>query len=113
IDAAQKKGGLADATVTYLADKTERDPARIRGRSTSEAVTKAFADLAARTRPSDEVFIVLFGHGSYDGRQAAFNLPGPDLTVADYAAMLAKIHSSCVVFVNTASSSGEFLKGLA
>src|SRR5207342_671139 len=50
IDAAQKKGGLADATVTYLADKVERDPARIRGRSTSESVRKAFADLAGRVR---------------------------------------------------------------
>ena len=113
IDAAQKKGGLADATVTYLADKVERDPARIRGRSTSENVRKAFADLAAQVRPSDEVFIVLFGHGSYDGRQSAFNLPGPDLTVPDYAALLDKIRSARTVFVNTASSSGEFVKGLA
>jgi hypothetical protein len=113
IDAAQKKGGLPDANVTYLADKIERDPSHIRGRSTSENVRKAFADLAARARPNDEVFIVLFGHGSYDGRQAAFNLPGPDLTVPDYAALLDKIHSARTVFVNTASSSGEFAKGLA
>ena len=113
IEAAQKKGGLPDANVTYLADKVERDPAHIRGRSTSENVRKAFADLAARTRPNDEVFIVLFGHGSYDGRQSAFNLPGPDLTVPDYAALLDKIHSARTVFVNTASSSGEFAKGLA
>jgi hypothetical protein len=113
IDAAQKKGGLAEATVTYLADKVERDPSHIRGRSTSENVRKAFADLAARVRPSDEVFIVLFGHGSYDGRQSAFNLPGPDLAVADYAALLDKIRSARTVFVNTASSSGEFAKGLA
>jgi Peptidase C13 family len=113
IDAAQKKGGLTDATVTYLGDKVERDPARIRGRSTSENVRKTFAALATQVRPSDEVFIVLFGHGSYDGRQSAFNLPGPDLTVADYAGLLDKIHSARTVFVNTASSSGEFVKGLA
>ena len=31
----------------------------------------------------------------------------------DYAALLAKIRSARIVFVNTASSSGEFLKGLA
>jgi hypothetical protein len=113
IDAAKKKGGLPDASVTYLADKVERDPGRIRGRSTSENVRKAFADLAEHARPSDEVFIVLFGHGSYDGRIAAFNLPGPDLSVADYGKLLDKIRSARVVFVNTASSSGEFAKGLA
>jgi len=113
IDAARKKGGLTDANVTFLADKVERDPAKIRGRSTSENVRKAFADLAEHARPSDEVFIVLFGHGSYDGRVAAFNLPGPDLSVADYGKLLDKIRSARVVFVNTASSSGEFAKGLA
>jgi len=113
IDAAKKKGGLPDASVTYLADKVERDPGKISGRSTSENVRKAFADLAEHARPSDEVFIVLFGHGSYDGRTAAFNLPGPDLSVADYGKLLDKIRSARVVFVNTASSSGEFAKGLA
>jgi len=113
VDTAKKKGGLADANVTYLADKMERDPAKIKARSTAENVRKAFADLAERVRPSDEVFIILFGHGSYDGRVAAFNLPGPDLTVADYVMLLAKIKSGRIVFVNTASSSGEFAKGLA
>jgi NAD(P)-dependent dehydrogenase (short-subunit alcohol dehydrogenase family) len=113
VDTAKTKGGVPEASITYLADKVERDPARIRGRSTRENVEKAFADLAERARPSDEVFVVLFGHGSFDGRQAAFNLPGPDLTVPDYARLLDKIRSSRIVFVNTASSSGEFVKGLA
>jgi hypothetical protein len=113
IDAARSKGGIPDANITFLADKVERDPTRIRSRSTSENVTKAFADLAARARPSDEVFIVLIGHGSFDGRVAAFNLPGPDLAVTDYARLLEKIRSARLVFVNTASSSGEFAKGLA
>jgi hypothetical protein len=113
MDAAKGKGGIPEANITYLADKIERDPARIRGRSTSENVTRAFTDLAARARPGDEVFIVLFGHGSFDGRRATFNLPGPDLDVADYARLLEKIRSARLVFVNTASSSGEFIKGLA
>jgi hypothetical protein len=113
IDAAKKKGGLVDANVVYLADKVERDPKNIRGRSTKEGVVKAFADLATSARPNDPVFIILFGHGSFDGRQAAFNLPGPDLTVPDYAMLLDKIKSARLVFVNTASSSGEFVKGLA
>jgi hypothetical protein len=113
LDVAKGKGGIPDANITYLADKVERDPARIRGRSTRENVEKALADLAERARPGDEVFIVLFGHGSYDGRQSAFNLPGPDLTVPDYARLLGKMKSGRIVFVNTASSSGEFAKGLA
>jgi hypothetical protein len=113
VDTAKNKGAIPEANITYLGDKPERDTTRIRGRSVREDVTKAFADLADRARPSDEVFIVLFGHGSYDGRQAAFNLPGPDLAVPDYARLLDKIRSARLVFVNTASSSGEFAKALA
>jgi hypothetical protein len=113
VDAAKARGGLTDATITYLADKPEQDVTRIRGRSTRENVEKAFADIAARAQPADEVFIVLIGHGSFDGRQAAFNLPGPDLTAEDYARLLGKLPAQRIVFVNTASSSGGFLAALA
>jgi hypothetical protein len=112
IDAAKKKG-VVDANITYLAESTEKDPSHIKGRSTREGVTKAVSDVAARARPNDEVFILLIGHGSFDGRQASFNLPGPDLAAADYAELLKKLAAERVVFVNTASSSGAFLEPLA
>ena len=113
VDAAKKRGGVPEANVTYLAEKPDQDPTRIRGRSTKESVEKAFADIAARARPNDEVFVLLIGHGSFDGRQSAFNLPGPDLTATDYAALLAKLQTQRVAFVNTASASGGFLAALA
>jgi hypothetical protein len=113
IDAAAKRGGVADANMTYLADKPAADPARIKGRSTRENVEKAIGDVAERAKPNDEVFILLMGHGSLDGRGAAFNLPGPDLMAADYARLLGKLAAQRVVFVNTASSSGGFLQPLA
>ena len=81
IDAAKKKDGVPDANITYLADK----------QSTRVGVEKAFADLAARVKPNDGVFVLLIGHGSFNGTQAAFNLPGPDLTVADWAKLLGKL----------------------
>ena len=112
-DAAKKKGGLADTNIVYLSEKPELDAARIKGRSTRENVEKAFADVAARARPNDAVFIVLIGHGSFDGRQAAFNLPGPDLGAADFARLLGKLSTQRVAFVNTASSSGAFLPTVA
>src|SRR5206468_6553653 len=83
IDAAKKKASLPDEDVTYLSEKPDLDASRIKGRSTRETVEKTLADLAVRARPNDTVVILLIGHGSFDGRQAAFNLPGPDLTPAD------------------------------
>ena len=113
VTAAKERGGLTDATITYLGDKPELDAAQIKARSTRENVQKAFADLAARAKPADEVFIVLIGHGSFDGQKGSFNLPGPDLTADEYAKLLEKVAAQRIVFVNTASSSGSFVQPLA
>jgi hypothetical protein len=112
IDAAKKKDGVPDANIVYLAEHTEVDP-RVHARSTRENVEKAIGDIAAASRPGDEVVIVLIGHGSFDGGTAAFNLPGPDLDAAEWAALLAKLSAQRVAFVDTTSSSGPFLQALA
>ena len=113
IDAAKKKDGLPDSNIIYLSEKPELDPKLIQGKSTKENVQKAFADLAAKARPSDTVLVVLIGHGSFDGRVAAFSMPGPDLTATDFAALLGKLSTQRVAFVNTSSSSGAFLPTVA
>ena len=110
LDAAIAHGVPAD-NVVYLADRSQADP-RMRGRSSRANVEHAFEELSA-TQPDDEVIVVLIGHGSFDGRSAAFNLPGPDLTAEDYARLLQKIRSQHVAFVDTSSSSGAFLTPLA
>jgi len=103
IDTAKKKEAIPEANITLLADKN----------ATKANVEKAFADIAAKAKPTDNVVILLIGHGSFDGRAAAFNLMGPDLYVADYAKLLSKFTTQKIVFVNTTSASGEFLKPLA
>ena len=103
IDAAKSKEAIPEANITFLADKTATKP----------NVEKAFADIAAKAKPNDGVFVLLIGHGSFDGNVAAFNLMGPDLTAADYARLLGKFTTQKVVFVNTSSASGAFLKPLA
>jgi hypothetical protein len=113
IDAAKKKDGVPDGNIIYLGEKTEMDPARIRDRSTRENVEKAVSAIAARAKANDEVVILLIGHGSFDGKVGAFNLPGPDLTVTEWAKLLDKFTTQKVVFVNTSSSSGAFLPAVA
>ena len=113
IDAARTKDGVPDANITYLAEKPEVDAGHIRGRSTSENVQKAVADIAVKAHPGDQVVIVLIGHGSFDGSVAAFSMPGPDMTVADWASLLKKLSAQKVAFINTTSSSGAFLPAVA
>ena len=59
------------------------------------------------------MFVVLIGHGTFDGKVAKFNLPGPDMTPADFAPLLKALPSRHVVFVNTASASAPFLEELS
>jgi len=113
IDAAKSKDGVPDSNITYLAEKTETDAARIRGRSTRENVTAAIAAIAAKAKPGDQVVIVLIGHGSFDGSVGAFSMPGPDLTADDWAVELKKLSAQKVAFINTSSSSGAFLPTVA
>ena len=49
--------------VVYLAEKADRDPKKITGPATRDSIEKTIANFANRARPTDLVFIVLFGHG--------------------------------------------------
>ena len=60
----------------------------------------------------DLLFVVLIGHGTFDGADAKFNLVGPDLESAEWAALLAGLPGRVVV-VNTTSASFPFLERLA
>ncbi len=113
IDAAQKRDRVPDANIVYLAEKVEADPARIKGRSTKEGIEKAFSDLAAAAKPDDEIYVLLFGHGGFDGRVATYNMPGPDFTAEDFARLLGKFKGPRLVFVDTTSSSGAFQQVIA
>jgi hypothetical protein len=105
--------GVASGNLIYLVDKPGGDPKRAPGRSSKEEITKAFAALTARAAEDDVVFVVLIGHGSFDGKVAKFNLPGPDMTASDFEPLLKKLRSRHIVFANTASSSGPFIEALA
>jgi hypothetical protein len=62
--------------------------------------------------PPATLWLVLIGHGTYDGRTARFNLRGPDLSAGDLAEWLKPLQGAVAV-INTASSSAPFLKELS
>ena len=113
VDAATKRLGLPTDHVAYLSERPERDPERIRGRSTKENVVRAIAELASRAGPTDRIFILLIGHGSGDGEESRFNLPGPDLTAKELAEQFTNFPTQTVVLVNAFSASGDFVKILS
>ena len=60
----------------------------------------------------DALWLVLIGHGTFDGRVAKFNLRGPDISANDLAEWFKPVIRPLVV-INTASSSAPFLSRLS
>ena len=75
-----------------------------------DQLQRAIAD-APRTGP-DDLWLVFLGHGTYDGREARFNLRGPDFTATELTEWLKPI-SRPVVVINGASGSAPFLPALS
>ena len=112
-DAATEKHGIPPERITYLGEKTDLDPTRIRARSTGDNIRAAFVEITASMAPADEVVVLLAGHGTFSDGTARFNIPGPDLTPDEWSGLLAGLGDRRVTFVNTASASGPFVEALS
>jgi hypothetical protein len=69
--------------------------------------------LAAEPKESvGELWIVLLGHGTFDGKEAKFNLRGPDFTATELAAWLQPFRRPVAV-IDCSSASAPFLNKLS
>jgi hypothetical protein len=108
LGAALKTGfAFPDANVVVLGEDGN-GPAR----ATAENARRILTDLRRRVTAADVLLIVLFGHGTFDGDDAKFNLVGPDLSAAEWRALLDPIPGRLIV-VNTTESSFPFLDQLS
>lgn len=112
IDAATDRFGVPDSNITYLAERPERDPDVIDGKSTKKNIEDVL-NLLIDTPAPDGIFILLIGHGSYQGDESRLSLPGPDMTPKDFARVIDKFRSRRIVVANTSSASGEFIAALS
>ena len=111
-ESAGRLGVPADHVV-YLVDQTQEGDKNVTGKATVEEISKTFDRFAKQATPEDAVYVVLIGHGSYDGKTAKFNLPGPDISAADFNAQFRKLPTKQIVFVDTTSASGPFINDLS
>src|SRR6185369_11386316 len=81
IDGSLKKAGGDSSVITLEAP-------------TREQIRTRFNELSKQVKPADALVLVLIGHGSYDGSEYKFNIPGPDITGAELAALLDRIPAS-------------------
>lgn len=108
-------------TVTALLEKLAFDDTKVltlyEGGDASHAATAAgvrrsIETIRARMQRDDLLFILLIGHGSFDGTEAKFNLVGPDLSSTEWGALLKPLPGQVLV-VNTTAASFPFLEHLA
>lgn len=105
--------GIPQDHVAYLVDQPAEGEARVTGKATLEEINKTFDRFAKQATVDDALYVVLIGHGSYDGKAPKFNLPGPDISAADFATQFKRLPMRQIVFVNTASASGPFVNELS
>jgi hypothetical protein len=93
IEGSLKKAGGDSNVVTLVAP-------------TREVIRAKLGDVARQAKPTDSLVLMLIGHGSYDGTEYKFNIPGPDLSGAELATLLDHIPATRQCVVNMTSSSG-------
>jgi hypothetical protein len=110
------------ARFTTWADRWKRAAAKAEARfsllgtddNPKQSDRQRFADTLAReaAETRGDLWLVLIGHGTFDGRTAKFNLRGSDVSSDELAAWLKPVHRPLVV-IDAASASGPFLKTLS
>ena len=80
--------------------------------ATKAKLTDTLVQIAREAKPEDEFTMILIGHGSYDGEEYKFNLPGPDITGEDLAILCDRIPAKRQLIVNTTSASGGSIGAL-
>ncbi len=94
------------ANVTVLTETDDRTAA-----STADNAKRVIGSIRQKMARNDTLLILLIGHGTFDGTDAKFNLVGPDLEAAEWAALLRPLPGT-VIAVNTTAGSFPFLEKL-
>ena len=81
--------------------------------ATRKQLQETLARLASEVQTDDAFALLLIGHGTFDGADYKFNLPGPDITAAELARLLNGIPARRQLVVNMTSCSGASLAALA
>ena len=98
----------AHADVTLIGRDPQQNPEA--APTDKDRLTKVLA--AESSKLGGELWLILIGHGTYNGSEAKFNLRGPDVSAHELATLLRPTTRPLAV-INTTSSSAPFLNKLS
>jgi hypothetical protein len=108
-DAAVKRFGVPQSEVLWFGEDSVSKQPYFSGQATKTNVERALSQLATKAGKSDQIVLVLIGHGSGDGENSKISIPGPDLSAADFARVLGQFKSQQLAFIDMTSASGDML----
>lgn len=77
-----------------------------------DLLKQRLSEAAGSGAQAEPLWLILIGHGTFDGKTARFNLRGPDVSASDLAEWLKPIERPMAI-INCTSSSGPFLNELS
>lgn len=80
--------------------------------ATRAKMEAALNKIASQAKPQDALVLMMIGHGTFDGTEYKFNLPGPDISGTELAALLNKIGAGRQLVVDMTSCSGGAVNAL-
>jgi hypothetical protein len=80
--------------------------------ATRARLKQVLDEVARQSGPADAFVLMMIGHGTFDGFEYKMNLPGPDITDTELAALLDRIPASRQLVANMTSASGGSIAGL-
>ncbi len=102
LDRELKTGGPEAHVITLSGNASRR-----------QNVQQTLSSLAAEVQAGDTFALLLLGHGTYDGTDFKINLPGPDISAGELAALSNRIPARRQLVVNMTSCSGASLAPFA
>jgi hypothetical protein len=93
-DYEQRFTMLASDTDSILkgGGQTDRVVETLKGADATRARMEASLNrIASQAKPQDAFVLMMIGHGTFDGQEYKFNLPGPDISASEIAALINKI----------------------
>lgn len=108
-----EKFQFSENDIIVLADSRSQEENFINETSSAENIKTQFSYLSKMVTNKDDMYIFLFGHGSFDGKNAMLNIPQQDLKDSDYAELVQTIKANKIVFINTSSCSAPFIDHLS
>ncbi|MBZ5585723.1 MAG: hypothetical protein LAQ30_26720 [Acidobacteriia bacterium] len=79
---------------------------------TKDQIRTRLAAIAKEAKSTDALVLMLIGHGSYDGVDYKFNIPGPDISGTELASLLDRVPANRQLVVDMTSSSGGAIASL-